>query len=99
MRGNALQHGWQVQRGGDLAAHLGNGSHFACPALGLVQQARLLDCYAYIGGEGGQQAQIVFIEAAFLLCALHADHAYGLPAGQDRHAQVGARFPAGQSHA
>ena len=96
MGSNPLEDRLQIAGGGDVVADLGQGSHLLCPALGFGVQPCRLDGCASIGSNGGQEPQVILIEAVLDGCALHRKDTDRLPAGFDRHPQIGERLPAKQ---
>ena len=65
-----------------------------CPSasFGLVEQPRVLQRDADVGGDRRQQPLVVGVVDALPLRALHADHALARAADEDRHAQIGQRL-------
>ena len=63
--------------------------------LGLVEQPRVLQRHADVGGDRGQQPLVVGVVRAFGLRALHADHAQARAAHAES-ARPGTRAPAGR---
>ena len=87
--GDALHHLADVERGRDLAAHLGQRRALARLALVLGEQARVLQRRAQRAGDGLQQAHVAVAVGVFALEALQHHGAEGPVASHDGHAQEG----------
>ncbi len=86
--GDALQHGGQVQGGGNVPANFGQDSHFFSVALGFLVKLGIVDGRPHTGGDGAQQVLSSLIESPLLRNALHADDADGLLADHNRYTQI-----------